>query len=63
MASTADIHRFLEPLSIDVDRSYELSRKFLANFRHLAANSRDQWLPTPISESILRHLTGQGAGQ
>jgi hypothetical protein len=63
MASTTDIHRFLEPLSIDVDRSYELSRKFLANFRDLAANSRDQWLPTPISESILRHLSDQGTGQ
>ncbi|KAM0259053.1 hypothetical protein ACHAQJ_003554 [Trichoderma viride] len=64
MASSTDIHRFLEPLSIDVDRSYELSRKFLANFRDLAANSRDQFLPTPISESILRPLTtDQGAGQ
>ncbi|KAL7899449.1 actin-like ATPase domain-containing protein [Trichoderma sp. SZMC 28014] len=63
MASTTDIHRFLEPLSIDVDRSYELSRRFLANFRDLAANSRDQWLPTPISESILRHLSDQGTGQ
>lgn len=63
MASATDIHRFLEPLSIDVDRSYELSRKFLVNFRDLAANSRDQWLPTPISESILRHLSDQGTGQ
>jgi hypothetical protein len=63
MASSTDIHRFLEPLSIDVDRSYELSSKFLANFRDLAANSRDQFLPTPISESILRPLTDQGAGQ
>lgn len=63
MASTTDIHRFLEPLSIDIDRSYELSRKFLANFRDLAANSRDQWLPTPISESILRHLSDQWTGQ
>lgn len=63
MASSTDIHRFLQPLSIDVDRSYELSRKFLVNFRDLAANSRDQWLPTPISESILRHLSDQGGGQ
>ncbi|KAL7784845.1 major facilitator superfamily domain-containing protein [Trichoderma ceciliae] len=42
MASSTAIHRFLEPLSIDVDRSDELSRRFLANFTHLAANSRDQ---------------------
>lgn len=55
-----DIHRFLEPLSIDVDRAYELSRGFLANFRDLAANSREQFLPTPISESILRPIVEQG---
>ncbi|TFB03418.1 hypothetical protein CCMA1212_004386 [Trichoderma ghanense] len=48
--ASPDIHRFLEPLSIDVDRVYELSRGFLANFRDLAANSRDQFLPTPISD-------------
>ncbi|KAM6482584.1 hypothetical protein HDV62DRAFT_361064 [Trichoderma sp. SZMC 28011] len=63
MASYTDIHRFLEPLSIDVDRSEELSRRFLDNFRDLAANSRDQFLPTPISESILRPIAEQGGGR
>ncbi|KAH6607644.1 hexokinase family [Trichoderma cornu-damae] len=63
MASSTDIHRLLESLSIDGDRSYELSRTFLANFTDLAANSRDQFLPTPISESILRPIAEQGGGR
>ncbi|UKZ47190.1 hypothetical protein TrVGV298_001404 [Trichoderma virens] len=63
MASYTDIHRFLEPLSIDVDRSEGLSRGFLGTFRDLAANSRDQFLPTPISESILRPIAEQGGGR
>ncbi|KAH0496829.1 hypothetical protein TgHK011_004173 [Trichoderma gracile] len=58
--ASPDIHRFLESLSIDVDKAYVLSRGFLANFRDLAANSRDQFLPTPISESILRPIVEQG---
>ncbi|KAL6881278.1 hypothetical protein J3F83DRAFT_46313 [Trichoderma novae-zelandiae] len=58
--ASSDIYRFLEPLSIDVDRAHELSRGFLATFRDLAAHSREQFLPTPISESILRPIAEQG---
>ncbi|CAM1511368.1 Fc.00g088810.m01.CDS01 [Cosmosporella sp. VM-42] len=48
------IEEFLAPLHIDLDKVHTLSQRFLQTFESLAAESQDQFLPTPISESILR---------
>ncbi len=48
------IDEFLKPLRVNSDLLYQLSQEFTANFKHLAAESTDQFLPTPISESLLR---------
>ncbi|KAK3307563.1 uncharacterized protein B0T15DRAFT_182400 [Chaetomium strumarium] len=45
---------FLQPLAIDARKVLELSHEFASTFRRLSAESLDQFLPTPISESILR---------
>ncbi|KAK4238213.1 hypothetical protein C8A03DRAFT_33769 [Achaetomium macrosporum] len=45
---------FLQPLAIDARRVLELSHELASTFRKLSAESLDQFLPTPISESILR---------
>jgi hypothetical protein len=48
------IEDFLQPLAIDAGKVLELSHEFASTFRKLSAESLDQFLPTPISESILR---------
>ena len=53
---------FLKPLRIDIDTVDSLSCAFLENFEALALDSENQFLPTPISESILRPTTNNGAG-
>ncbi|KAK4099361.1 actin-like ATPase domain-containing protein [Parathielavia hyrcaniae] len=45
---------FLQPLAIDTQTVLELSRELTPTFCMLASESLDQFLPTPISESILR---------
>lgn len=54
MVSSLSIEEFLEPLSVDIDKINRLSRLFLQTFENLAADSENQFLPTPISEAILR---------
>ncbi|KAH8173121.1 hexokinase domain-containing protein [Sarocladium implicatum] len=48
---------FLAPLHIDLDKAHDLSRRFLKNFRELSATSTSQFLPTPISDAILRPIS------
>ncbi|CAK7265823.1 hypothetical protein SEPCBS119000_001715 [Sporothrix epigloea] len=50
------LDRFLERMRIDDERVYTLSREFSSTFTRLAAESTDQFLPTPITESIIRPL-------
>lgn len=57
------LQKFLQPLAIDLDICHDLSKRFLDNFAHLAAESPDQFLPTPISESILRPIADTGSGR
>ena len=45
---------FLQPLAIDTRTVLQLSRELASTFGTLSAESLDQFLPTPISESILR---------
>ncbi|KAF9872276.1 hexokinase family protein [Colletotrichum karsti] len=53
---------FLQPLHVDVQKIHTLSRLFYSNFKDLALNAHDQFLPTPISESILRPVSQHGHG-
>lgn len=48
------LDEFLRPLAIDSQTVLELSRELALTFRSLSAESPDQFLPTPISESMLR---------
>jgi hypothetical protein len=45
---------FLRPLHVDVPKIHSLARSFCRTYTHLAAESQDQFLSTPISDSILR---------
>jgi hypothetical protein len=45
---------FLQPLDIDIGKVIALSKRLCATYSALAAESENQFLPTPISYSILR---------
>ncbi|KAG4429905.1 hypothetical protein IFR05_014611 [Cadophora sp. M221] len=45
---------FLAPLSISTAKIHSLARSLCSTFTSLAANSQEQFLPTPISDSVLR---------
>lgn len=51
---TSSIDEFLRPLEVDVEKIHRLARSLRDTYLKLAAESTDQFLPTPISESILR---------
>ncbi|KAH7328135.1 hypothetical protein B0I35DRAFT_448087 [Stachybotrys elegans] len=57
------LDHFLGPLRIDLDLVHKLSRDFTSTFEYLAAESASQFLPTPISESILRPVGHVGSGR
>ncbi|KHN98190.1 hexokinase XprF [Metarhizium album ARSEF 1941] len=67
MASTTEqlalLGTFLQPMSMDVEKCHVLSERFLKNFVRLSAESLDQFLPTPISESILRPVADYAHGR
>lgn len=54
---------FLEPLQVDEERAYAMSREFCSAFTRLAAESTDMFLPTPITESILLPFKGKKKNQ
>jgi hypothetical protein len=58
-----DIDEFLRPLRIDVVTAHQLAHEFRQTFKQLAAESLHQFLPTPISESILRPTAGSEKGR
>ena len=61
MATTIpSIEGFLQPLSINVDKIHSLARAFARTYERLAAESLEQFLPTPISESVLRFGDEEG---
>ena len=60
---THDIEGFLKPLYMDSAKAHAMSREYAHTFRRLAAESKDQFLPTPISEGILRPEAGQEKGR
>ena len=55
MATTnPSLDDFLRPLSIDIPKIHKLARSLCDTYTNLAKESQDQFLPTPISESLLR---------
>ncbi|KAK4142383.1 uncharacterized protein C8A04DRAFT_13279 [Dichotomopilus funicola] len=54
----ARLDDFLQPLAIDTLTLFKLSDELASTFRALSAESLDQFLPTPISEPILRSAAG-----
>lgn len=57
MAPTIDpFEEFLRPLNIDIPKIHRLAKSLSHTYRRLAAESEEQFLPTPISDSILRPL-------
>ena len=58
--TTSGIERFLQPLYIDIPKIHSLARAFAKTFERLAAESVDQFLSTPIPESVLRQGNEKG---
>ncbi|KAF7561776.1 hypothetical protein G7046_g2374 [Stylonectria norvegica] len=56
------VEDFLQPLRVDLDTLVALSERFLPTFRQLAAESQEQFLPTPISGSVLRPVGERSHG-
>lgn len=59
---SSSLDDFLEPLRINLDKIQALSQSFLETFEHLSEESPNQFLPTPISESILRPVSQSARG-
>lgn len=57
------LDKFLEPLLLDTETCHALTNAFYQNFTALAAEESGQFLPTPISDSILRPIAGAGRGR
>ncbi|KAL2878938.1 hypothetical protein SGCOL_005636 [Colletotrichum sp. CLE4] len=60
MDPSSALQQFLQPLQVDTRKIHTLSSHFFSNFRDLALYADDQFLSTPISESILRHVSRKG---
>ncbi|KAJ8129207.1 hypothetical protein O1611_g4422 [Lasiodiplodia mahajangana] len=60
---TPELACFLKPIHIDVPKAHVLAHELYETFQHLAAESLSQFLPTPISESILRPTGGRERGR
>lgn len=57
MATTYDpFEEFLRPLNTDVTKIHRLAKSLSHTYIRLAAESQEQFLPTPISDSILRPI-------
>ncbi|ORY65205.1 hexokinase-7 [Pseudomassariella vexata] len=59
----SDVENFLRPLRIDVPMVHRLSQELYKSFKKLATESKIQFLPTPITESILRPAAGCEKGR
>lgn len=54
---------FLRPLHMTDNAVLELSRELYSTFLQLSNKSDNQFLPTPISESLLRRVEGADRGR
>lgn len=55
-SSNNNLDAFLRPLAVDTTRVLQLAKEMTSTFTRLAQESSNQFLPTPISEPILRHV-------
>lgn len=63
MATTREsLDDFLAKLRVDIPTLHNLAKKFSTTYTFLAAQSQDQFLPTPISDSVLRS-SGEAKGR
>ncbi|OIW28397.1 actin-like ATPase domain-containing protein [Coniochaeta ligniaria NRRL 30616] len=64
MASSVNkLDDFLRPLAIDTTLVLQLAKELTSTFKTLSQESEDQFLPTPISEPILRHVAQSDSGR
>lgn len=56
---SADLDRWLAPFNIDSQKLYRLASLFSETYKHLALNSTEQFLPTPVT----RLPTGKETGK
>lgn len=54
---------FLQPLRMTDETVLELSRVLFVKFQELSTKSDNQFLPTPISESLLRRVESADRGR
>ncbi|TAQ91651.1 hypothetical protein B7494_g45 [Chlorociboria aeruginascens] len=52
--SDPSLEAFLLPLKIDIEKIHKLAQSLNLTFRRLAKESQEQFLPTPISDRLLR---------
>ncbi|KAH7035399.1 hexokinase-7 [Microdochium trichocladiopsis] len=57
------VEDYLAPLQCSTETAHQLSHEMYRTFQRLSAESLDQFLPTPIAESILRPADGQHTGR
>lgn len=60
---SAKLDDFLQPLAIDTSIVLKLSKELGSTFKRLSRESLEMFLPTPISESILRPVAGRDLGR
>jgi hypothetical protein len=53
-SSTLSIDEFLRPLDVDVPKIHALTKALASTYGRLAKESKEQFLSTPIEESLLR---------
>lgn len=54
---------YVAPIRCTADTAHQLSHELYRTFQRLSAESLDQFLPTPIAESILRPAGGHPKGR
>lgn len=57
---TLPLEDFLRPLEIDIGKIHGLARGLAVTYLRLAKESKDQFLSTPISDSVLRPVGDEG---
>lgn len=62
-SSSSKLDDFLRPLAIDTSLVLQLAKELTYAFRKLSRESPEQFLSTPISEPILRHVARSDSGR
>ncbi|KAB5535320.1 major facilitator superfamily domain-containing protein [Coniochaeta sp. 2T2.1] len=62
-SSSIELDAFLRPLAMDTGLVLKLAKDLTSTFKTLSRESPDQFLTTPISEPILRHVAQSDSGR